>query len=226
MRGGAFADRAPGREHVDGRRCNSGGGWQRIRGEHVAPDARPRHRSARSDNDDRGRRHAEIGAGRRVGGGMPATAVDLVGGQRADRRGARRQRRRQQHGALWQRARPGTRSGGGAARRHGVERVAPAAQGQHRLLPSATVRRLRGNPRHHHRGGGEAGAAAARDLRGAVRCGLTRGGATTVRPLPVARSGGDQRLRADVGPRHRSRYCVTSKVPCCLSPRPHLTTCW
>ncbi len=205
MRRGAGADRAPGRQHVDGRRRHAGGGWQRVRAEHVAPDARPRHRSARSDNDDRGRRHPEVGAARCGRGGMPAAAVDLVGGQRADRRCARRQRRRQQHGALWQCARPGPRPGGGAAGRSGVERVAPAAQGQHRLLPAATVRRLRGNPRHHHCGGAEAGAAAARGLRGVVRCGLARGGAEAVRPLPVARSGGDQRLRADVGSRHRSR---------------------
>ena len=205
VRRGARADRAAGRQHLDGRRRDAGRGRQRIRAQPVAPDTRPRHRSARPDHDDRGRRHAEGGAERGGRGGVPAAAVDLVGRQRADRRRAGGQRRRQQHRALRQCARPGARAGGRAAGRHGVERAAPAAQGQHRLLPAPVVRRLRGHARHHHRRGAEAGAAAARDLRGAVRRRLARGGAGAVRPLPVARPGGDQRVRTDVRARHRLR---------------------
>ncbi len=205
VREGAGADRAAGRQHIDGRWRDPGRGWQRVRAEHVAADPGARHRSARSDHDDRGRRHAEGGTDRGGRGGVPAAAVDLVGGQRADRRRAGHQRRRQQHGALWQCARSGAGAGSGAAGRHGVERAAQAAQGQHRLLPASVVRGFRGNAWHHHRRGAEAGAAAARGLRGVVRGGLARGGAGAVRPLPVARSGVDQRIRADVGSRDRVR---------------------
>ena len=169
VRRGEGADRAAGRQHIDGRWRDAGRGRQRVRAEPVAADACPRHRSARSDHDDRGRRHAEGGTDCGGRGGMPAAAVDLLGGQRADRRRAGHQCRRQQHGALWQCARSGAGAGGCAAGRHGVERTAPAAQGQHRLLPAPVVRRFRGNAGHHHCRGAEAGAAAARGLRGAVR---------------------------------------------------------
>ena len=168
VRRGAGADRAAGRQHIDGRWRDAGRGWQRVRAEHVAADAGARHRSARSDHDDRGRRHAEGGADCGSGGGVSAAAVDLVGGQRADRRRAGDQCRRQQHRALWQCARSGAGAGSGAAGRHGVERAAPAAQGQHRLLPASVVRRFGGDAWHHHRGGAEAGAAPARDR--AWRC--------------------------------------------------------
>ena len=174
VRRGACADRAAGRQHVDGRRCHAVGGRQRIRAEPVPHDAHPRHRSDRPDHDHRSRRHAEGGTDCRGRCGVPAAAVDLVGGHRADRRRSRRQRRRQQHRALRQRARPGARAGGGAAGRLGVERPAPAAQGQHRLLPAPALRRLGGNARHHHRRGAETRAAAARDLRGVLRDRLLR----------------------------------------------------
>ena len=136
-----------------------------------------RHRSARSDHDDRGGRHAEGGTECGGGGGVPAAAVDLIGGQRADRRRAGHQCRRQQHGALWQCARSGAGAGSRAAGRHGLERTAPAAQGQHRLLPAPVVRGFGGHAWRHHRRGAEAGAAAARGLRGVVRGGLARRGA-------------------------------------------------
>ena len=147
VRGGAGADRAAGWQHLDGRRRDAGRGRQRVGAQPRPAGADSRHRCAGSDHDDRGRRDAEGGADRGGGRRVPAAAVHRIGGQRADRRRARRQRRRQQHGALRQCARPGAGAGGGAAGRHGVERAAPAAQGQHRLLPAPAVRRLRGHAR-------------------------------------------------------------------------------
>ncbi len=108
----------------------------------------------------------------------------------------------------------------------GVERAAPAAQGQHRLLPAPAVRRLRGHARHHHRRGAEAGAAAARDRGGAVRGCLARGGAASCsaasRRTIRRRSG----VRIHVGPRHGVRAESTSRAPCCRWPRRRRTTCW
>ncbi len=48
------------------------------------------------------------------------------------------------------------RAGGGAARRLGLERADPAAQGQHRLRPARPADRGRGHARHHHRRGAAA----------------------------------------------------------------------
>ncbi len=107
--------------------------------------------------------------------------------------------------ALRQCARSRARAGGGAAGRRGVERPAPAAQGQHRLLPAPAVRRLGRNARHHHRRGAEARAAAARDLRGVLRHRLSRGGAGAVQPVPGARPRGRAGLRIHVRTGHRLR---------------------
>ena len=75
----------------------------------------------------------------------------------------------------------------GAAGRHDLERPAPAAQGQHRLLPAPAVRRLRGHARHHHRRRAEAGAAAQGNRCGPVRRRLGRSSVEPVHPLPGAR---------------------------------------
>ena len=150
----------------------------------------------------RGRRHSESRAARRRRARLPAAAVDLLGRHRADRRRARGQCRRQQHRPLRQRPRPRARAGSRAAGRHDLERPAPAAQGQHRLLPAPVVRRVRGHARHHHRRGAETGAAAKGNRRGVLRRRIARGRADAVRPLPGARRGLDQRVRADVRPGH------------------------
>ena len=63
-------------------------------------------------------------------------------------------------------------------------------------------------------------------VRGAVRRRLARGGADAVRPLPVARSGGDQRLRVDVGPRHRPRAAAHRGCRAAAGLRRRRTTCW
>ena len=98
----------------------------------------------------------EGGAGGRGRCRLPVAAVDQLGGLGADRRRARDQCRRQQHGALRQCARSRARARSRACRRAGVERAAAAAQGQYRLLPAPAVRRQRGHARHHHRRGAEA----------------------------------------------------------------------
>ena len=56
--------------------------------------------------------------------------------------------------------------------------------------------------------------------------GVARRGAGTVRSVPVARSGVDQRIRTDVGSRAPSSCCGISRVPCCRWPRPRRITCW
>ena len=74
-----------------------------------------------------------------------------------------------------------------------LERAAPAAQGQHRLLPAPVVRRQRGHARHHHRRGAEARAAAARDRGGAVRAAPRRRRRSTCSAACSARPGGAAR---------------------------------
>jgi hypothetical protein len=68
---------------------------------------------------------AEGGAGGCRRRRLPVAAVDQFGGLGADRRSARDQCRRQQHGALRQCARPRARARSRIAGRAGVERPAP-----------------------------------------------------------------------------------------------------
>ena len=110
---------------------------------------------------------------------------------------------------------------GRAARRADLERVAPAAQGQHRLLPAPAFRRLGGHARRDHRRGVQAGAPPARGCRG------------TVCPSPLHRTPRgpcSPASRRMIRPRCRrssscrppawASCCATSRAPCYPSPQP------
>ena len=90
------------------------------------------------------------------------------------------------------------------AGRAGVERPAPPAQGQYRLLPAPAVRRQRGHARHHHRRGAEAVSAAARGRGGAVRGPSPEAALDLFNRLQQHDRGGDPGLRVHVGARRRA----------------------